>query len=335
MILAAVSLVGSVAVSGQGQGQVRAPEVPPTDTIADDIPGVIKGGTKIEVVIANVAGHGDPGVTLQGTEGPIALPDGTLVFCETILGRIAKVERDTGKESVFVDAALAGGPNGLTWGPKGRLIGATTAPGKTGVRVVYPKGSEAMLADSFEGKPFVRPNDLIADKRGGIYFTDPANAPNPSLPPAVYYLPPGGSKVVKVVDNVNPNGVTLSRDEKTLYVNSGGTGYVLAFDVQSDGMLTNRRNFAKYEGLPVTDGKVVGGGDGFTVDTQGRLYTAAAGKIQVFSQQGAYLGSITPSRRPQNLAFAGPDMKTLYVVGGGTVFKVQMLAQGIKSRGGK
>jgi gluconolactonase len=65
------------------------------------------------------------------------------------------------------------------------------------------------------------------------------------------------------------------------------------------------------------------------------LYTAAAGKIQIFSPQGAYLGSITPSRRPQNLAFAGPDMRTLYIVGGGTVFKVQMLAQGIKNRGGK
>ena len=105
MILAAVSLFGSAAALSQGQGQVRAPEVPPTDTIAEDIPGVIRGETNIEVVIANVAGHGDPGVTLQGTEGPIALPDGTMVFCETILARVAKVEKD-GKESVFVDAPL-------------------------------------------------------------------------------------------------------------------------------------------------------------------------------------------------------------------------------------
>jgi gluconolactonase len=334
MIVAGVSLLASSAALSQAQGQVSTPEVPPTDTIAEGIPGVIRAGTKIEVVIANVPGHGDPGVTLQGTEGPIALPDGTMVFCETILARIGKVDKD-GKESVFVDAAAAGGPNGLTWGPRGRLIGATTAAGKVGVRVVYPKGSEAMLAENFEGKPFVRPNDLIADKKGGVYFTDPAPGPNPSLPPAVYYLPSGGGKVIKVVDNVNPNGVSLSPDEKILYVNNGGTGYVLAFDVRNDGTLTNRRNFAKYEGLPVTDGKVVGGGDGFTVDTQGRLYTAAAGKIQVFTPQGTYLGAITPSRRPQNLAFAGPDMKTLYIVGGGTVFKVQMLAQGIKSRGGK
>ena len=80
MILAAVSLFGSAAALSQGQGQARTPEVPPIDTIAEDVPGVIRGGTKIEVVIANVPGHGDPGVTLQGTEGPIALPDGTMVF---------------------------------------------------------------------------------------------------------------------------------------------------------------------------------------------------------------------------------------------------------------
>src|SRR5262245_66219712 len=106
-----------------------------------------------------------------------------------------------------------------------------------------------MLADNFDGKPFVRPNDLIADKKGGGYFTDPAPGPNPSLRPAVYDLPPGGGKVIKVVDNVNPNGVSLSPDEKILYVNNGGAGYVLAFDVQNNGTLANRRNFAKYEGL--------------------------------------------------------------------------------------
>ena len=333
-ILAAVALVGSVAAVSQGQGQARPPEVAPTDTMADDIPGVVRGGARIEVVIASVPGRGTPGVALQGTEGPIALPDGIMVFCETILGRIGRVEPD-GRESVFVEAAVAGGPNGLTWDPRGRLIGATTAPGMNGLRVVYPRGSEAMLADNFDGKPFGRPNDLIADRKGGVYFTDPANIPNPPLPPAVYYLPPSGRQAIKVVDNVIPNGVSLSPDEKTLYVNSAGTGYVLAFDVQNDGTVTNRRNFAKYDGLPVTDGKVVGGGDGFTVDTEGRLYTAAAGKVQVFSPKGTYLGSITPSRRPQNMAFAGPDLRTLYIVGGGSVFKVQMLAQGIRSRGGK
>jgi gluconolactonase len=258
-----------------------------------------------------------------------------MVFCETILGRVAKVDKD-GKESVFVDAPVAHAPNGLAWDPKGRLFGATTAPGHLGVEVIYPKGSEAVVADNFEGKPFVRPNDLFVDKKGGVYFTDPANVPNPPSPPAVYYIPPGGGKVIKVADGIEfPNGVSMSLNEKVLYVNNTGGEYILAFDVQKDGTLRNRRNFGKYEDLTTTGGKIAGGGDGFTIDTNGRVYTAAGGSVQVFSPKGGLLGKIPTSRRPQNLAFAGPDMKTLYVVGGGTVFKVQMTAQGIKSRGGK
>jgi gluconolactonase len=335
MILTLVSLLISITASGQEQGQTRAAESPATETIAKDIPGVISGGTRIQVVIASVPGHGAPGVTVQGTEGPIALPDGTMVFCETILGRVAKVDSDE-KESVFVDAAVAHAPNGLAWDSKGRLFGATTAPGHLGVEVIYPKGSEAVLADKFQGKPFVRPNDLFVDKKGGVYFTDPANVPNPPSPPAVYYISPGGGKVIKVADGIEfPNGVSMSLNEKILYVNNTAGEYILAFDVQKDGTLHNRRNFGKYEDLTITGGKIGGGGDGFTVDTNGRVYAAAGGSVQVFSPKGELLGKIPTSRRPQNLAFAGPDMKTLYVVGGGTVFKVQMTAQGVKSRGGK
>jgi gluconolactonase len=332
---AIILAVSAFAICGAAAGQARPAEAPPTDTTAKDIPGVIRGGTKIEVVIASVPGHGTPGVAVQGTEGPIALPDGTIVFCETVLGRVAKVDKD-GKESVFVDAAIANGPNGLAWDSKGRLIGATTAPGRIGVKAIYPKGSEAVLADSFEGKPFVRPNDLFADKKGGVYFTDPANVPNPPMPPAVYYVPANGGKAIKVADGIEfPNGVTMSLDQKILYVNDTAGEYIIAFDVQKDGTLRNRRNFGKYEDLTITNGKVGGGGDGFTVDTKGRIYAAAGGSVQVFSPQGQLLGKIPTSRRPQNLTFAGPDMKTLYVVGGGAVFKVQMIAQGIKARGGK
>lgn len=333
-ILAVAVLFLSAMAFTQGPGQATS-ETPPTDTVAPDIPGVVKGGTKVQVVIASVPGHGTPGVTTQGTEGPIALPDGTMVFCETILGRVALVDKD-GNESVFVDKPVANAPNGLSWDQKGRLVGATTAAGHMGVQAIYPQGREAVLADNFEGKPFVRPNDLIVDKKGGIYFTDPANVPNPSMPPAVYYLPPGGGKAVKVADGIEfPNGVSVTQDGKVLYVNNTGGKYILAYDIQKDGTLRNRRNFAEYEGVTINGDRITGGGDGFTIDTQGRVYTAAGGSVQVFSPQGQRLGVIPFSRRPQNLAFAGPDMKTLYVVGGGAVFKVQMLAQGIKSRGGK
>ena len=74
------------------------------------------------------------------------------------------------------------------------------------------------------------------------------------------------------------------------------------------------------------------GADGLTIDSQGRLYVAASNGVQVFSSQGQHLGTIPTPRPPQNVAFAGPDKKTLYIVGRGVASKVQMLAEGFKDR---
>ena len=74
------------------------------------------------------------------------------------------------------------------------------------------------------------------------------------------------------------------------------------------------------------------GADGLAIDSQGRVYAATNGGVEVFSEVGQHLGTIPFSRKAQNLAFAGPDKKTLYVVGRGTAFKVDMLAQGFMGR---
>jgi gluconolactonase len=150
--------------------------------------------------------------------------------------------------------------------------------------------------------------------------------------PAVYYIAPGG-KAMKVVEGVeNPNGIQLSRDERTLYLNNTRGEYLLAFDVQPDGTLTNRRNFGRYEGVTKTDTGVASGADGLAVDNDGRVYAATTAGVQVFTPQGQHLGTIPLSRSPQNLAFAGADKRTLYVVGRGAAFKVQMLSQGFMGR---
>ena len=93
-ISVSICLLWSAAISSAQQAQTRPAEAPAVATVAKQIPGVIKGGTKIEVVIASVPGHGAPGATVQGTEGPIALPDGSLAFCETVLGRVVKVDQN-------------------------------------------------------------------------------------------------------------------------------------------------------------------------------------------------------------------------------------------------
>ena len=307
-----------------GVGQAPAPQGPPTDTVAPNIPGVVAAGTKVQVIKDD----------FEATEGPISLPDGSLVF--TSGNRLMKIDLNN-KASVFLENT--NGANGLAFDSKGRLIAVQTAPGKTGIAVLYPKGSEAVLANNnADSKSFGRPNDLVVDRKGGVYFTDPG--PNPqqiaagaqASTPVVYYLPAGG-KAVKIADGIErPNGIQLSPDEKTLYINNTNGEYLLAFDIQPDGMIRNRRNFAKYEGVTKNEAGFVSGADGLAVDNDGRVYVATAIGVQVFSSKGQHLGTIPLSRVPQNLAFAGPDKKTLYVVGRGVAFKVQTQAQGYKGR---
>lgn len=81
-----------------------------------------------------------------------------------------------------------------------------------------------------------------------------------------------------------------------------------------------------------TGDRIRSGADGLAIDSEGRVYSASAAGVVVFSPQGAHLGTIPLSRSPQNLAFAGPDKKTLYIVGRGAAFKVQMLSQGYKGQ---
>jgi len=90
------------------------------------------------------------------------------------------------------------------------------------------------LADSFEGKPLGRLNDLVADRKGGVYFTVGG----------AYYANAGG-RVTSLGDNIRANGIILSRDEKIVYVTNGNV--ILAFDVQADGSVSNRRDFAMLE----------------------------------------------------------------------------------------
>jgi gluconolactonase len=289
------------------------------------IPGVVAAGTKVQFIKDG----------FDGTEGPITLPDGSLIFTETNANRITKIDKD-GKTSTYLENA--NGSNALFFDSKGRLYSVQTTMPRVGI--LAPKGSEAVLADKFEGQPFSRPNDLTVDKKGGVYFTDPgpnpaAGQPVPAKPPlktAVYYIRPNGQILRIVTDLQRPNGVTLSKDEKVFYLGDTWGEYVLAFDIQDDGSLKNRRNFAKIDSVQKTATGIVSGADGLLIDDADRLYVCSVTGVQVFDKTGKYLGTIPIPRQPQNIAFAGADKKTLYVVGRGAAYKIAMISQGFKGR---
>ena len=304
-----------------GQGAAQAPPPTPTETTAPDIPGVVAGGTRVQLVAQG----------LRGTEGPIPAPDGTLLFTEQAASVITKVDA-SGKRTTYLENTNAA--NGLTFDRKGRLIG--TRPDIHAIAVFTP--TPAILTDSAEGQPLMRPNDVIADAKGGVYFTDPGpNLPagqTPPRKPAVYYIRPDRS-VIKITDTITrPNGVILSLDDRVLYVADTLGPAVIALDIQPDGTATNQRQFAQLAGVTKTDTGVRSGADGLAVDQAGTLYVATQAGVQVFSSDGKALGTIPIgiTGGPQNLAFAGPDKKTLYIVGRGAMWKVAMLAEGPKQR---
>src|SRR4030095_8624952 len=163
-----LALLWSVAMFGQGapnqpaQGAANPAYVPPSwDTYTPNIPGVVTGGTKVELITDQ----------LTGTEGPVALPDGTLLFTQGGARQLTRIDKN-GKLSTFLENIQSGG---LGFDAKGRLIANDNTQGKQGIYIVYPKGSETTLVER-NTQGFMGANDLVVDKKGGVYFTQPDQA---------------------------------------------------------------------------------------------------------------------------------------------------------------
>jgi gluconolactonase len=328
--LAGVSLgllaaVIAVAQRGGGAaGQLR-------EVTGTEIPGVVAAGAVWKLV-------------WQGTDnadGIVGTKDGGLLFAQEQPNRISKLDGQTNKVSSYLEDTH--GTGALTVDSQGRIFGAErtcTDPGKQPDKCTEPTAvaqlapERRILADNIEGKSLGRLNDLIVDKKGGIYFNGAA----------LFYLSPAG-KVSMIGENIRTNGITLSPDEKTLYVTNGGT--IVAFDVQPDGSVRNQRDFAKLEA-----GVVGGAGDGMTIDAAGRIYVTTGPGVQVLSPEGSYLGVIPTPRGVISVAFSGSGKKTLYVVGGGasgpdgkeietppgvrnnakSIYMISMIAEGFQGR---
>lgn len=292
--------------------------------VTPGIKGVVAAGTRIEFIKDG----------FQGSEGPVPLPDGTLIFTETGANRLTRVAAD-GSTATWLE--ITNGTNGLAFNRQGELIGVLTGK-PAGIGVLYPRDKARTLVDSYQGKPLGRPNDLVVDRRGGVYFTDPgvavpAGQPASAAPStAVYYLDPKGQ--LHLLDDTvpRPNGIQLSPDEKTLYVNNTYGEYVLAYAIRTDGTVGKRRDFARLEGFSRTATGTSSGADGLAVDAAGRLYVATTAGVQVFSRKAEHLGTIVLPRSPQNLAFAGPGKQTLYIVGRGAVYRIATQARGYGGR---
>jgi gluconolactonase len=273
------------------------------------IPGVLAPGVAPELVQGG----------FTALEGPVGAADGTVYFSDRMPDRTYHLGLD-GKITVYQENT--GAANGLAFTRDGDMVRAEGGAKRIGK--VTRDGKVSVLTDSYNGKPLVSPNDLIVDAKGGIYFTDPGPRPiMPGRPTNVYYLPAGAKEPILIDDqNPRPNGLTLTLDGRTLLVDNTVGPVVFAFDVQSDGTVKNRRPFLQLQDIPADKES---GADGMAIDREGRIYVTSVVGIQVFDPAGKYLGRLRGAR---NLAFGGPDKRTLYLTAADGFFRVKMLSQG-------
>jgi len=256
------------------------------------------------------------------TEGPLWHPDGFYYFVDI---RRSNLHRLTpGKEPELVRANTGEG-NGTTFDLQGRLV--ICEGGNRRVTRWSAGGPSEILMDRFEGKRLNRPNDVVCKSDGSIYFTDPGlRVPlaERELPSAgVYRIAPDETTTL-VADCEYPNGLAFSPDERVLYVaNTRWTQYIHALELDAGGGLVRRRIFADMS-ADETDGVP----DGMKVDVEGRVFCTGPGGTWVFAPDGTRLGIIRTPEVPANLAFGGPDLRTLFFTARTSVYTLRMNVPG-------
>lgn len=270
---------------------------------------------------------------LRFPEGPVAMPDGSVILGEIAGGAVTRVAADGTKTLL---AATGGGPNGLALGPDGALYlcnngGNVYAAGgflstgpakdyKTGsIQRIDPKTGEfKTLYTHCGGNKLSAPNDIVFDRQGGFYFTDLGKRYDRHRDNgALFYALPDGSKIEELVHPMlTPNGIGLSPDEKTLYVADTETSRLLAFDILAPGRLKLDPFPAPYGGRLVCGLPGYQRFDSLAVEAGGNICVATlvTGHITVIAPDGRLVRQVKmPDVYPTNICFGGPDMKTAYI----------------------
>jgi gluconolactonase len=271
------------------------------------------------------------------TEGPVWHPDGHWLFVDVRASRIYRLVPG-GQPEIIREPS--GGANGMTFDRQGRLL--LCEGDQRQVTRRESDGTYTPIAQRLGGKRLNRPNDLVTRSDGSIYFTDPGGR----LPPAerelgfsgVHRVAPDGTLSTATADTEYPNGLAFSPDERILYVaitrrdehclEEKARGEVCthqcirAFDVAPDGTLRNNRVFAAMasaaDGVP----------DGMKVDVEGRVYCTGPEGVWVFDAAGRHLGILRLPEIPANLAWGGPDRRTMLFTARTSIYMMRMTTPG-------
>ena len=219
----------------------------------------------------------------------------------------------------------SGNSNGLTRDRNGMVVACEH--GNRRVSRSDAHGNPHTIVDRYNGKRLNSPNDVVVRSDGVIFFTDPPYGIDESQREqplnGVYAVHPDGQMLLVGTDFDRPNGLAFSPDEKTLYIGDSRRRHVRAFDVASDGTLSNSRTpFDMDHPQP-------GSPDGMKVDQAGRLYVAGATGIWVFEPSGELIGIIAMPELPANLAWGDADLQTLYITARTSVYRIRTTTPGV------
>ncbi len=326
---------------------------------ADDVPAptgdaIVPKGAKLQRLFTRTA-------PIKGglTEGPTPAPDGSIYFSDIPFGKdkgmILRFDPKTMETTVFTDDSFKS--NGLKFDADGHLIACEGSDegGRAVVRWDVKTKKRTVIADRFMGKRFNAPNDLVIDRKGRIYFSDPrylGDEPRELEHRSVYRIERDGTVVEVTHDAEKPNGIALSPDEKTMYLidhNNGtdridpskpaptpGAMKIHAFPLGPDGLISGKRR-------TLVDFGTEAGGDGMCVDVKGNIYVAARslkrpgvlvidpdGNEVAFIPTGASQpGAKEPKGIPSNVTFGrGEESKTLYVTIDTSLYRIPLKVAG-------
>ena len=288
-------------------------------------------------------------------EGPIAMPDGSLILVEIRRQTLTRVTPD-GRAEVI--ATLGGGPNGAAIGPDGHVYvcnnggfrwheaGGMTLPGGPAddyaggriERVNLATGQVERLYDHCDGKPLRGPNDIVFDGKGGFWFSDLGKGRATDLDRgAIYYAKADGSGIRRVIRGVlTPNGIGLSPDGRTLYAAETETARVWAWDIAAPGEIT------PYKGNTPNGGRLLYASptfvrfDSLAVEAGGNVCVATIheGGITAVAPTGgrADFFPVADDWMVTNICFGGPDMRKAWITcsGTGTVIEADWPRPGLK-----
>ena len=292
---------------------------------------------------------------LRFPEGPIALPDGSVLVVEIEGARLVKVLPDGRKQVV---AELGGGPNGAAMGPDNQVYvcnnggfnwvyeedgyirphgRADAYTGGSIQRVDLSSGKVEVLYTHCGDVPIMGPNDIVFDGKGGFYFTDHGKSYERLMDRgAIFYAAEDGSFISEVAfPMITANGCGISPDGKLLYASETETGRVWAWPILGPGQL------AKEPWPSPNGGRFVGGGTGYqrfdslAIEEGGNICVATlvnAG-ISVFAPDGGLVEfHEAPEPYCTNICFGGEDMKTAFITlsGYGTLLAVDWPRPGLK-----